>query len=595
MLKYTRKKGSPLSFSLPRRLLASFLVFVLTIYAVGMVVCVWLGRNAAEQVRQGYASRVDSLAEQLDAEFERIHLQINYAITRPDIQHLGLIQSTATFSEIYDLVSEVSELMYALQNSSGLIENASVYLPGLDRIIWADGTFRAPTEQDRAFIQLYAGKTDCRQLMTQSGELYLVSDSARPIGGTGSAMIRVQLSRRAMTEWCDLLSKDTRICLFGARTGDSTFVLTTGDLPDPDNDITADLQKTAQEGDPPLMDSVSVNGRECLRFAAPVGLCDLWVGGYVSEATLNSTSLPFWLWQVMLTAFLLLEVGLFFYIIRKMISQPINRFVSTAQSLEEEGVFQMSEQPTHDMDFLYQAFVSVSAKLKASLEQIYNDKLLAYQSEIKFLQAQVNPHFLYNSFYHLYRMAKMEDNEGVAELSRRLSSYYRYITRSDQNVVPLAMEYENIQDYTEIQTIRFGDRIQVDLEPLPAEFVQLDVPRFVLQPLFENAYNHGVEKITAGRIRLRFEQKPDALVLLVENNGSCSDEELASLTRYLESTESGQKITALKNVKGRMHLLGGDLTVSRGTLGGFCAALTLPLKPKNTNNEEADNVHTVGC
>ena len=78
------------------------------------------------------------------------------------------------------------------------------------------------------------------------------------------------------------------------------------------------------------------------------------------------------------------------------------------------------------------------------------------------------------------------------------------------------------------------------------------VPRFVLQPLFENAYNHGVEKIAAGRIQLRFELRPGALVILVENNGTCGDEELRALTAYLESTAPGEKLTALKNVKGRI-------------------------------------------
>ena len=221
---------------------------------------------------------------------------------------------------------------------------------------------------------------------------------------------------------------------------------------------------------------------------------------------------------------------------------------------------------------------------RQALEQAYNNKLLVYQSEIKFLQAQVNPHFLYNSFYHLYRMAKMEDNEGVAEMSRRLSSYYRYITRSDQNEVPLTMEYQNISDYTEIQTIRFGDRIKVELEPIPPGYEALMVPRFVLQPLFENAYNHGVEKIAAGRIQLRFEPRPGALVILVENNGTCGDEELRALTAYLESTAPGERLTALKNVKGRMKLLDGDLAVSHGSLGGFCAELTLSVPKDLTAN-----------
>ena len=169
-------------------------------------------------------------------------------------------------------------------------------------------------------------------------------------------------------------------------------------------------------------------------------------------------------------------------------------------------------------------------------------------------------------------------------MSRRLSSYYRYITRSDQNEVPLTMEYQNISDYTEIQTIRFGDRIKVELEPIPPGYEALMVPRFVLQPLFENAYNHGVEKIAAGRIQLRFELRPGALVILVENNGTCGDEELRALTAYLESTAPGEKLTALKNVKGRMKLLDGDLAVSHGSLGGFCAELTLSVPKDLTAN-----------
>lgn len=592
-MKFRRKNGAPISFSLPRRLLALFLIFVLTIYVVGIAVSVWLGNDAERQVREVYVARVDSLAEQLDAEFERIQLQINYTMTRPDIQHLELVTDAIQFSEIYDLVREVSELMYALQNSSGLIEDASIFLPHLERVISADGTYRKATEADHTFAEVYNEHTDRRQLMTSGGELYLVSDSARLLGSSQASLIRVKLSRRAMSEWCSLFSENSRICLFSAQNSEELFRLSTGDMTDPDGDIRADMQAAVESGKAETdAETISIGGRECIRVLERVGTRELWVGGYVSTSVLRSASLPFWLWQVILTAFLLLEMCLFLYIIRKMISQPINRFVTAAQNLEAEGVFQLSDQPADNMDFLYQAFVGVSAKLKATLEQTYKSKLLAYQSEIKFLQAQVNPHFLYNSFYHLYRMARMEDNEGVAEMSRRLSSYYRYITRSDQNVVPLSMEYENIQDYTEIQIIRFGDRIQVDLEPLPEQYASLEVPRFVLQPLFENAYNHGVEKMTSGCIRLRFEEKPGALVILVENNGTCTDEELAALTQYLENTEPGQKITALKNVKERMKLLGGDLAVSRGALGGFCVALTLV--STRPNKEESEDVHTSG-
>lgn len=86
----------------------------------------------------------------------------------------------------------------------------------------------------------------------------------------------------------------------------------------------------------------------------------------------------------------------------------------------------------------------------------------------------------------------------MAEMSMKLSAYYRYITRQRPDRGALSMEYQNIVDYTEIQTIRFGERIAVELQPLPEAYRELNVPRFILQPMFENAYNHGVEKMENG-------------------------------------------------------------------------------------------------
>ena len=80
---WKRKSGTPLAFSLPRRLLGLFLVFVVSIYIAGIWVTVKLERDAFREIRQMYLSRVSSLTEQLDDELERIQLQINYVTTRP--------------------------------------------------------------------------------------------------------------------------------------------------------------------------------------------------------------------------------------------------------------------------------------------------------------------------------------------------------------------------------------------------------------------------------------------------------------------------------------------------------------------------------
>lgn len=591
-----QKTAAPFKFSLPRRLIIVFLTFVLVPYLIGMAFAVKMAQRALPSATQIYQTRISTLSEQLDTELSRIESQIYYNVQRTPVQYMSLVSPSFSFADIYASVMDVKDIVRSLKNSSGLLDSATIYFPLCGRKITDTGSFLSLSDEDSAFLTRYQQRVDPGFLTTVDGQLTMLSDSmrvagsARWSGSENAAVLRLNFSDKALQKWCNILPGESHICLIGAQWDADGYFLASGSSPMDDAAFRTDLTLAI---DGRLADDMCLlDGQELLRIVCQVGTRPLWVGCYMDAKIVRSAAGTFTLWQVVLTAFLLLEVGIFFYLMRRMVAQPINRFAGEVTRLEKEGMLERSDKPGSDMDFLYAAFVDVSDRLKDAMEQSYRNKVLIYQAEIKYLQAQVNPHFLYNCFYHLYRMAKMEDNEGVAEMSNRLSSYYRYITRSDQNEVPLEMEYRNIVDYTDIQSIRFGSRIQVDLEPLPEKYRELTVPRFVLQPLFENAYYHGVEKMTAGRIRLQFRQEGDQLTILVENNGACTDAELDAITAYLARSEAGEKITALKNVKGRMMLLGGDLNVSRGGLGGFCAALTLPCTLPEADDKEDKHADT---
>lgn len=577
-------RGTVLSYSLPRRLLVLFLIFALTLYAVGMAVTYQLKEKARQDLQSEYRDRIAQLSAQFSGEIERIRAQAAYILTRSCVQQMELVTASVQFSEYYDAVRQTSELIHSLQNASGLIEHAMIFFPRLGKSVSYDSIYNTIAPEEYHFLTEYQKRSGRSVFMSVKEQLYLVSDSMRFANKTNSAVLVVEFSRDAMAEWCALFPDSNAVSvLCNASPADSYFVFGAGLSAQEQEAFQADLTALAKaqaDAAPPEETLVKLGGVAYLRLLHPLASGSLWTVGYVQMASLQLAGQTLMTWQVIFTLFLVLEILLFLYLIHRMIAKPMARFAREVTHLKEEGVQLSPGERGGDMDFLYRSFVEVSDQLKQSMEQAYQSKLMAYQSEIKFIQAQVRPHFLYNSFYHLYRMAKMEDNEGVAEMSLRLSSYYRYITRSDENVVPLQMEYLNAADYVEIQKIRFGDRIQVELEPLPAEFQNLPVPRFVLQPLFENAYNHGVEKITGGRIVMRFVPTPETLTILVENNGACLQADLDALVAYLEDESMGEKVTALKNVKGRMKLLGGDLTVSRGSLGGFCATLVLRREQK---------------
>ena len=599
-MKRQRENGK-FKFDLPRRLLVFFLALIIVPYTIGMIFAQQMAQKAIPGAEETYSTRLETLSDQLDTELSRIESQMYYNAQRMPVQFMSLVTSSFSFADIYSNVVSTRDIIYALHNSSGLLERTTVYFPQIERKISSEGSFVHFSQSDETFLESYSQSGGLNILMSINGELCMVCDSLRMVGmvrkeySGEAAVFRLELSDKALAKWCNVFSDEGQVCLISTQKGSQTYFLNVGNGPY-ESDVLRDNMSHAiedQSSEDSSVDIISLSNTQTLRIISQVGQRQLWIACYMDSAVIKSAANSFMMWQAVFTAFLLLEIGVFFYLMRRMVARPINRFASEVMRLEKEGILQLAEKPDGDMDFLYEAFLEMSSKLKQVLEQSYKNKVLIYQSEIKYLQAQVNPHFLYNSFYHLYRMAKMEDNDGVAEMSSRLSSYYRYITRSDQNEVPLEMEYQNIVDYTEIQTIRFGTRINVELEPLPDKFKYLIVPRFVLQPLFENAYYHGVEKMTAGHIRLKFIQKQANLIILVENNGACSDEELSGLKQYLERNEEGEKITALKNVKGRMKLLGGELNISRGSLGGFCAELILPYTEKK--EEEYNDEDIADC
>lgn len=449
-------RGMVLTYSLPRRLLVLFLVFALVIYAIAMAVILVLQQKAQSDVKEDCRGRITQLSSQLDDEFERIQSQITYILTRSCVQRMELMTASVQFSEYYDAVQQTSELVHSLQNSSGLIDHAVIFFPRLGKSVSYDSVYNtiAPTEYQ--LLEEYQKRSGHGVFLTVDGKLYLISDSMRFADKTNSAVIVVEFSRRALAEWCGFfLENDAVGMLYRMDGGGGYSVFGNSLLPEERERFQADLkelfrQAAAQSEEEtaapaekalPATSRVKLGGVEYLRFLDSVDAGNLWAASYVNVDSLRVASEPFLIWQIIFTVFLILEILLFLYLIHRMIAKPMARFANEVSQLEEKGMLSSQERPGGDMDFLYRSFVDVSNRLKTALEKEYRSKLMIYQSEIKFIQAQVRPHFLYNSFYHLYRMAKMEDNEGVAEMSLRLSSYYRYITRSNENVVPLQMEY----------------------------------------------------------------------------------------------------------------------------------------------------------
>lgn len=275
---------------------------------------------------------------------------------------------------------------------------------------------------------------------------------------------------------------------------------------------------------------------------------------------------------------------LFFAGVYRLIHQPYHKLTTAFEELEQGNFgITITDNKTADFAYLFHAFNDMSLKLEQLIERDYNQKILLQKAELKQLQAQINPHFLYNSFFMLQRMIKMEMMEEAQEVANALGIYFRYLTRNSMDNVALEEEYEHAKTYAYIQGLRFEGRIKIQFDDLPSEFSSLPVPKLILQPLLENAFQYGLHnKMENGLLLIRFSVSGDQLTIIVEENGEeLTDDALNTLSSRLETVRtdtSGYEMTGLLNIQRRLIIFSNSknsLQVSRSDLGGLRVSIIL--------------------
>lgn len=153
-------------------------------------------------------------------------------------------------------------------------------------------------------------------------------------------------------------------------------------------------------------------------------------------------------------------------------------------------------------------------------------ELMKKQMDLSMLQEQINPHFLYNTLEAIRSQAELADQEEIAIATETLGNYFRYCINSHGEPVHLFEELQNIQDYYQIIRFRFFDRISLFIDIKDASILQTYLPQLTIQPLVENAINHGLkDKINGGIVTISATKSNDVVYLKISDNGCGMDEE----------------------------------------------------------------------
>lgn len=278
---------------------------------------------------------------------------------------------------------------------------------------------------------------------------------------------------------------------------------------------------------------------------------------------------------------LILGTAVFF---RRRVSRPIEELLRGADAIEQGDLgYQVGySADTREFCYLIDSFNHMSGELKQQFERQYREELTLRDAQIKALQAHINPHFLNNTLEIINWEARINGDETVSSMIEALSTVMdAALDRRKSPEIPLGEELHYVSAYLHIIKERFGSRIRI-IQDIPDSLLGCLVPRLILQPVIENAVEHGMRPDGQGLVRLGARTEGEYLILEVANNGEFTEGDRTRIARLLSkgydpSGESSGNI-GIANVNLRLRILYGDacgLNIDRRENGEVVARLTI--------------------
>ncbi|HHV98714.1 MAG TPA: sensor histidine kinase [Clostridiaceae bacterium] len=262
--------------------------------------------------------------------------------------------------------------------------------------------------------------------------------------------------------------------------------------------------------------------------------------------------------------------------------KPLEKLVSAMQMIENRNLdVKIDDKRADEYQRVYKGFNDMVSELKRLIKDLTNEKILKKEAEIKLLQAQINPHFLYNTLESIHSIAKIKKVEEIALMVSSLSKFYRIRLSGGKDIVTLKEAVELVKDYLTIQNIRFKGKISYNFD-ISDELMKYKVPKLILQPVVENSIYHGIERRKGnGILNIYGMLEKNDLNLVVEDNGvGIEKESLEELQKSIEDESfEDSKNFALKNLNQQIKLKYGQnygLSIKSEYGQGTCVTIRLP-------------------
>lgn len=283
-----------------------------------------------------------------------------------------------------------------------------------------------------------------------------------------------------------------------------------------------------------------------------------------------------------LTAIILVIVALLFSrFMARSITLPIQKLRDSMKKVQE-GDFSVSDvvvDSKNEIGSLTKSFDVMTHRIHELMEQNVHEQEEKRKSELKALQSQINPHFLYNTLDSIIWMSEGKKNEEVVLMTASLARLLRQSISNEDEVVPIANEVEYARGYLTIQKMRYKDKLEFQIE-VDSSILYIPLIKLVLQPIIENAIYHGLKyKESKGLLIVKGFMKDGNAVLQVIDDGVGMDEETLAHIYDKHKVNYHSNGVGVYNVQKRLKLYYGEdygITYTSELGKGTTATITIP-------------------
>ena len=254
----------------------------------------------------------------------------------------------------------------------------------------------------------------------------------------------------------------------------------------------------------------------------------------------------------------LIILAIFIVIVSNRVSRPVKE-LSVAMKAFEKNAEQFQYNPVHgvyELESLSESFDHMVTKIQELMIHIVDEEKTLRKTELKALQAQINPHFLYNTLDSIQWMCEKKDTEKAIAMVSALAKLFRISISKGKELIPIEKELDHVRSYLVIQSYRFKGQFEYYFE-VDEKLLNYYCNKITLQPIVENSIIHGLEGMyDEGEIHIRVIDGGDHILMQIEDNGvGMTKEQCQKIIAHDESDQFG---IGIKNVNDRLKIYFGQ-------------------------------------